>query len=65
MAPVLNSKINDPTPRDFERLFALGYDRRVVPPTPPSDAGTLSVPVTIKTQDVIDGLTKMGYKVGK
>jgi hypothetical protein len=65
MAPVLNSKINDPTPRDFERLFALGYDRRVVPPTPPSDGGTFSVPATIKTQDVIDGLTKMGYKVGK
>jgi hypothetical protein len=65
MAPVLNSKINEPTVRDFERLFALGYDRRVVPPSPPSDTSTLLVPVTIKTQDVIDGLAKMGYKVSK
>jgi hypothetical protein len=65
MAPVLNSKIDEPTPRDFERLFALGYDRRVALPPPPNpkEPKFIPLPVLVKESDLIDAVRAAGHKV--
>jgi hypothetical protein len=62
MAPVLNSKIDEPTSRDFQRLYALGYDRRVAPPSPKGPK-LIPLPVLIKESDLIDAIRAAGHKV--
>jgi hypothetical protein len=62
MAPVLNAKILEPTDRDFERLYGLGYDRRVVTP-PTASPDTISVPATFRIQDLMTEFDKRGLKL--
>ncbi len=63
MRPVYSASLPREQARDYSRMIALGYKKRIAAPTGPVDV--LSFPVQAKTTDVIDSLKKAGFTVTK
>lgn len=63
MRPTYTSSIPREQERDIARMVQLGYKRREK--VPPAPADVLTVPVQIRTADVIEVLKKAGYEVSK
>jgi hypothetical protein len=64
LRPVYTSQIPRETARDLARAVALGYKRRAASVPAPEPAGaTIQVPVTLKADDLLDPLRKLGWTV--
>lgn len=63
MRPTYTASIPREQERDISRMVQLGYKRREKVPPAPTDV--LTVPVQIRTDDVVNALQKAGYEVKK
>jgi len=65
MDPIYSRALRFPTEKDVKRALELGYKPKPAPKNDPTPMGPLilSVPVTIKADDVVDALRKAGFKV--
>lgn len=62
MRPSYSANIPREQPRDIDRLFSLGYQKRIRGGGAGGD-GLLAFPVTAKASDLADALKKSGWKV--
>ncbi|MBN9523691.1 matrixin family metalloprotease [bacterium] len=63
MRPTYTASLPREQARDIDRAVGLGYTRRAK--VPPAATDVLTIPVQLKTEDVIQGLRGLGYSVTK